>query len=362
MFQLFVSAVVLLSLVVGVASASAGQGSVSPQVTMVKRVMPAVVGIGLDRRSRIGYRFSGDNSFWEEFQKQYKREQGELRKKGKPQWDTGKDSFKPEDIDVSGSGFIIDKDGTVITAEHVINGHKTVYITTWDAKVYRARVMKYSREYDVAVLKIENGAGTFPVMPMGDSDKVEVAEPVFGIGNPFGITFSVSSGIVSALNRKLGDDGAGLIQTDTPLNPGNSGGPLINMDGEVIGVNHAIYNVGKTDSGRSFNVGIAFAVPINRAKELITAHGSDEGDVVYIGISLLQKSGAIVIDTVDEEGPAARAGIEPGDRIVAVEGKKITDRTSIIRIIKMKKPGDTLILQLDRRGNNHTVKVLVAKK
>lgn len=341
----------------------ASQGTSAPQVTMVKKAMPAVVGIGLDRKSRIGYRFSGDNSFWEEFQKQYKREQGEFRKKGKPQWDTDRDSFKPEDIEVSGSGFIVDKDGTIITAEHVVNGHRTVYITTWDSKVYRASVTKSSKEHDVAILKVEGGDVNFPVMPMGDSDKLEIAEPVFGIGNPFGITFTVTSGIVSALNRQLGDGSApNLIQTDAPLNPGNSGGPLINMNGEVIGISHQIYSPGKGTDGRAFNVGLAFAVPINSARQLMLSTADSPGSAVYIGISLTQLGGKVAVEDVEEGSPAAAGGMKPGDVILAVDSSNISSKEQIIRILKTKKPGEALAVKISRHGKAQQLTIVVAGK
>lgn len=368
MFCRTVSLVTLavLALAFGTAPAPAGATiQAGPQVAMIKKCMPAVVGIGVDKRSRVGYRFTGDNSFWDEFKKQYQKEQGEFQKKGKPQWDKGNDPVTPDDIEVSGTGFIVNGDGTIITAEHVINGHSTVYVTTWDSKVFRARVVRYSRENDVAMLKVENGPGNLPAIPMGDSDKVEIAETVYGIGNPFGISFSVTSGIVSALNRQMGEGSApNLIQTDAPLNPGNSGGPLINADGEAVGVSHMIFSPGRGEGGRAFNVGLAFAVPINRARDLVAASAAPDGEApaVYIGISLSQRQGEVVVGGIDEGSPAEKAGLREADLIVSADGKRITDRESLVRIIRGKQPDDVVVLKVERAGKRHDIRVIVKRK
>lgn len=361
MLNRFIAVFLVIFIPVLLGQPAAAKQPANPQVAMVKKAMPAVVGIGIDRRTKIGFRFTGDNSFWEEFQKQYKREQGEFSKKSKPQWDQEKDTVTPDDIAVVGSGFIVDKNGTVVTADHVVSGHRTVYITTWDNKVYRATVTKTSKDNDVAVLKIDGATGEFPYMVMGNSDNVEIAEPVVGIGNPFGQTFSVSGGIVSALNRSLGEGTSGLIQTDAPLNPGNSGGPLINMDGEVIGVSHAIYSPGKGEGGQAFNVGLAYAVPVNRVKDLLSYSGN-AGNKVYIGITLAMRGEAVFIDEVEEGSPAAAAGMESGDRIVSIDGKRVGNSESVLSVLRAKKVGDIAEFQVNRDGRNRNIKIILAKQ
>ncbi|GLI36881.1 trypsin-like peptidase domain-containing protein [Geobacter hydrogenophilus] len=349
----------MLLLVVGSGSIAIAAPAPLPQVGMVKKAMPAVVGIGVDKRTRIGFRFAGDNSFWEEFQKQYKREEKEFRKKGKPQWDPKSDSVTLDDIAVVGSGFFVDETGTVVTAEHVIEGHRQVYVTTWDKNIYRARVTRSSQENDVAVLKVEGGNGPFPFMPLADSEAVEIAEPVIAIGNPFGITFTVTSGIVSALNRSLGEGTSGLIQTDAPLNPGNSGGPLLNMDGEVIGVSHAIYTPATGQGGKGFNVGLAFAVPSNRVKELM--RGKDEAEGMYIGIRL-KGDGSPVVDSVDVGSPAHEAGLKPDDRILFVDGRKVNSSEDLLKQLSSKRPGKAVSIRLKRLGETISITIVPGRK
>lgn len=360
MFSFLLSLAGIFLLIAGFGTTTIAAPSTSPQVGMVKKVMPAVVGIGIDKRSKIGFRFAGDNSFWEEFQKQYKREEGEFRQKGRPQWDSQRDSLTPEDIAVVGSGFFVDQSGTVVTADHVVEGQSAVYVTTWDNKIYRARVTRSSHENDVAVLKVEGGTGAFPFMPLADSDSVEIAESVIAIGNPFGITFTVTSGIVSALNRSLGDGTSGLIQTDAPLNPGNSGGPLLNMSGEVIGVSHAIYSPATGQGGKGFNVGLAFAVPSNRVKELMSGSPKETGSV-YIGIALLS-DGTPVVDGVDMGSPAAAAGLLRGDRILSVDGKDVRDSEELLRLLRSKRPGDAVSIQVKRQGKQISLSMVPGRK
>ncbi|UPU38206.1 trypsin-like peptidase domain-containing protein [Geomonas paludis] len=332
----------------------------------MKNVMPAVVGIGIDKRTRVGYRFSGNDSYWNEFQKYYKQEEKQFRQKGQPQWEKGQDTITVEDIAVVGSGFIVAKDGTIVTAQHVIDGHRSVYITTWDNKVYRAKLARQSKEDDIAILTMEVGGGSFPFMPMGNSDNLEIAEPVIAIGNPFGITFTVTSGIVSALNRTLGEGTRKLIQTDAPLNPGNSGGPLLNLNGEVIGISDAIYSPGKGVDGEAFNVGLAFAVPVNRAKDLLAAAtpapGSGSGGGVYLGIGLKNSAQDAVVDSVDEGSPAARAGMEPGDLIVGVDGRRVAGADAVLRLLRGKKPGETATLTIARGEKLMEIRVRLSQR
>ena len=315
-----------------------------PQVEMVKKVMPAVVGIGIDKSGYVSYRFSG-SEFLEEFKKFYQKEEKEFKEKSKPQWDRDKDKITPEDIRGIGSGFIIDQNGKVITNYHVVEGQKRIFVITHDSKIFKAKVVRESAEDDLAVLEIESLSRNFRFMKIGDSDTLEVAEPVIAIGNPFGLSFTVTSGIVSAVGRTTPDGKEGLIQTDAAVNPGNSGGPLINMNGEVIGINTMIY----TSRGGGF-MGVAFAVPINKAKVLL-ASAPEGKSHVYLGVKLstLEKGG-IRIESVEQRSPAHNAGLKEGEIILSVDGKELKSANDLVKYIQTKKPGDKITFKIRRRG------------
>src|SRR5713226_1229343 len=222
-----------------------------------------------------------------------------------------------------GSGFIIDRDGTIVTNYHVVDGAQKIVVTLSDGGSFDGKVLGKDQKTDIAVIKI-SAPHDLPTAALGDSDRLEVGEWVMAIGNPFGLDHTVTSGIVSAKGRHIGagpyDD---FIQTDASINPGNSGGPLINMRGEVVGINTAIF------SGTGGNVGIGFAIPANLVKDLLPEL-KDKGKIVrgFVGVTiqkltpdlaesigLKQATGALVAD-VTKGGPADRAGIKTGDVIV----------------------------------------------
>lgn len=334
----------------------------SPQSEMVKKAMPAVVGIGVDKRGLVSYRFSG-SEFFEEFKKFYKDEEKEFKEKSKPQWDREKDNITPDDIEIQGSGFIFTKDGKILTNSHVVEGQRRVFILTNENKIYKARVLKESskEDDDIAVLQIEGDPKEFPYVKLGDSDKVEIAEPVIAIGNPFGLTFTVTSGIVSAIRCSEVNDCK--IQTDAAINHGNSGGPLINMNGEVIGINQAILRdpTKRQDSG-GVNFGIAFAVPINKAKELM-ASSPKEGSGAYIGVGLdTTKGGDIVISHIEDGSPADDAGLREGDLIISIDGKEVVSAEEFVRYIKSKKPGDNVVIKIGRSGKIKRIDITLGKR
>lgn len=334
--------------------------SSTPQVTMVKGIMPAVVGIGIDKKELVSYRFSDTPSF-EEFKRFFNKEEKRFKEKSKPQW-TDEKEITPENIQVVGSGFFIDKGGKVITAYHVIEGQKRVFVSTKEGEIYKAKVVREAPEDDLAILQIENVPGEMPFIHLGDSDAVEIAEPVMGIGNPFGLSFTVTSGIISALNRSLGEGSEGLIQTDAPLNYGNSGGPLINMNGEVIGINHAILDPsGK--SGRGGSIGIGFAVPSNKAKQLLASAPSKGGTPPFLGIKLEdQEKGQAAIVHVEENSPAETSGLSEGDIIISVNEKKIVSAEALIRFIRGKKVGDTVVFRIWRGKRTLEIPITLGQK
>jgi len=249
-------------------------GAGETQVQMVRRVMPAVVGIGLHRSHVSPYHFSrrdGGKGLKEQFEKDLKK----LMQESRPQWRPEQGQPRPEDIEVIGSGFFASPTGRVVTAYHVVEGQQQVFILTNQLKVYLARVVGASGQDDVAVLQVESESPDFPWLPLGDSDLLELAEPVVAIGNPFGFTFTVTSGIVSALGRSLGEGTSDLIQTDAPINPGSSGGPLLNERGEVVGINHAIFSVAQ-ERGVGF-MGLGFAVPVKKVQRTVAQTAPDKG-------------------------------------------------------------------------------------
>ena len=328
----------------------------NPQVEMVKKVMPAVVGIGIDRAGYVSYKFS-DSGFLEEFKKFYQKEEKEFQEKSKPQWDEKKEKITPGDIRAIGSGFIINQDGKVITNYHVVEGQKRIFVITNDNKVHKANVVRESQEDDLAILEIEGKSKQFSYVKLGNSDLIEVAEPVLAIGNPFGLAFTVTSGIISAVGRTTPDGKGGLIQTDAAVNQGNSGGPLINMNGEVVGVNSMIY----TSQGGGF-IGIAFAVPINKAKALL-ASAPKEKTGVYLGIRLATTGkGVLVIDSVENGSPAEKAGLKPGEIIISADERELKSADEFVKYIKTKRPGDKIILKIKRKDTIMQIIVTLDKK
>jgi len=251
-----------------------------------------------------------------------------------------------------GSGFIIDKNGTILTNFHVVDGAQKIVVTLSDGKNYDAKVIGKDQKTDIAVIKIDAG-DNLPAVTLGDSDRLEVGEWVMAIGNPFGLDHTVTSGIVSAKGRQIGSGPYdNFIQTDASINPGNSGGPLINLRGEVVGINTAIFS----QSGG--NIGIGFAIPINLVKEVLPQLRG-KGKVVrgYLGV-LIQKvtpeiaeslgmergHGALVAN-VSKDGPADKAGVKVGDVIVEFDGKEVKDsgdlpiivaRTPVEKKVRMK--------------------------
>lgn len=334
----------------------------SPQVEMVKKVMPAVVGIGVDKRGFVGYRLSGGDSFWDEFKKQYEREEKQFRQKSKPQWDERKDSITADDIQVVGSGFVIDREGRVLTNSHVVEGERRVFVSMHDGRIFKASVLKESPkdEDDVAVLQMENAPIDLTVAKLGDSNNVDIAEPVIAIGNPFIFAFTVTSGIISAV-RDMPE--GKRIQIDAAINPGNSGGPLINMNGEVIGINQMIMtDPAKRNGEGNVFIGIAFAVPINRAKALLASSGRQQGQV-QIGIQLKQtKGGEVVIVHVEDNSPGQKAGLREGDVIIALDGQGVSTPDWFVKYIRGKKTSDVVTLRIERNGKKMKVDVQLAGK
>ena len=269
----------------------------------------------------------------------------------------------------TGTGFIIDNQGYILTNNHVVEGADIIKVTLQSKKEYEAQLIGSDPKTDIALIKIiqKNGEqNSFPYLTMGDSEELVVGEWVVAIGNPFGLDHTVTTGVVSAIGRNIGSGPYDeFIQTDASINPGNSGGPLLNMQGDVIGINTAIY------SGSGSNVGIGFAVPINIAKSILDDL-KYRGKVTrgWLGVMIqritpeLQESfklndptGALVNDVVPN-GPADLGGMKRGDVIRRFDGVKISSMETLPKKVASIKPGKSVNVEVIREGK---LKTLVIK-
>ena len=264
-----------------------------------------------------------------------------------------------------GSGFIMSADGYVMTNAHVVDDADTIYVTLTDKREFKAKLIGVDERTDVAVVKIQ--ATSLPAITVGDSNKVRVGEWVLAIGSPFGLDNTVTAGIVSAKGRDTGDY-LPFIQTDVAVNPGNSGGPLINMAGEVIGINSQIY------SRTGGFMGISFAIPIDEAMrvadQLKTGGKVVRGRIaVAIGevtkevadsLGLPKAQGALV-SSVEAGGPADKAGIQPGDIILKYNGHDVSTATDLPRMVGDTKPGTKATVTVWRKGQSRDLPITIAE-
>ncbi len=265
-----------------------------------------------------------------------------------------------------GSGFIIDKEGYIVTNNHVVENADQIKVKLADEKEFDAELVGRDPKTDLALIKISANSDLFPIK-MGDSDKAYVGNWVVAIGSPFGLEQTVTAGIVSAKGRIIGfgpyED---FIQTDASINPGNSGGPLINMQGEVVGINTAIVASGQ---------GIGFAIPINMAKDIV-AQLKTSGEVTrgWLGVGIqdlsselkkyygVESNGGVLITQVFEGDPAEKGGIKPNDIILEIGGKTVTSARELSSIIANTEIGKKTAIKLLRDGKQKTVQVELAKR
>jgi serine protease Do len=266
----------------------------------------------------------------------------------------------------SGSGFVVDRHGYILTNHHVIDGADRITVTMADGRSFRGHLVGSDAAIDVALLRID-ADGRLPEAPLGNSDELRVGEWVCAIGNPLGYVHSVTVGVVSFVGRKLFDQSLDdYIQTDAAINFGNSGGPLINSAGEVVGINSAI-------SSRASNIG--FAVPINQAVEILPQlreHGRVSRGFIGVGLTdvtpplqralgLPVSAGAMVQD-VKPGSPAERAGLRPYDIVLGVDGQHVTNNEELIRDISARRPGSLARLDVLRDGRRQAVQIKLAER
>ena len=275
----------------------------------------------------------------------------------------------------SGSGFAINDRGQILTNFHVVSGSQELTVTTTDKKNYRATLLDKDPENDLALIQVDLKGANLASLKLGDSDKVQIGQKVLAIGNPFGLEGTLTTGIVSSLGRSIGDENGrtleGMIQTDASINPGNSGGPLLDSQGNAIGINTAIF-------GPNGSIGIGFAMPINRAREMLDSFASGRKyappvlgvTVLPIAGELAQElgypaDGGLLVQTIRRSSAAANAGIKGGDRavvigryeiaiggdlIVKINGRRAEDANSIPRSLRGKRAGDSVEIELIRSG------------
>jgi S1-C subfamily serine protease len=295
--------------------------------------------------------------------------------------------------EATGSGFVIDAGGDILTNNHVIAGAgNNVTVQFADHRTVKAKVVGTDPSSDLALLKVDPEGLDLKPLPLGSSKDVQVGDPTIAIGNPFGLDRTLTTGVVSALQRHIrAPNGFGIdnvIQTDAAINPGNSGGPLIDAAGRVIGINSQIETGGNAASG---NVGIGFAVPIDTAKQILsTLKRGEDVQRAYLGVGTLTVDGSLdalqlptdhgaLVQSVEPGSPAARAGIKAGDIqaqlqgskdpvilggdiITDADGKPVKSGDQLSQIVTSHKPGDKLKLQVVRKDGKKTVTVTLAKR
>jgi len=291
-------------------------------------------------------------------------------------------TIKVEGADASGtgSGFVLRQDGYILTNNHVaeaagVSGKITVIFS--DGKTSAAKIIGRDASYDLAVIRVDRNG--LPVLPLGSSSSVVVGDPVIAVGAPLGLDSTVTSGIVSALNRPVTPGGAvdsttsfiNAIQTDAAINPGNSGGPLLDMTGRVIGVNSAIARIPGSESpvgGQSGNIGVGFAIPSDQARktaEELMATGKATHPVIGVLIDTSYKGEGVKIAAaprngsppITKGGPADKAGLRPGDVIIRFDGRPITGPDEFVVAIRARSVGDQVVMTVRRGTTERTVKM-----
>src|SRR5687767_7549561 len=333
-------------------------GRVLPDfATLVEQVGPAVVNVSVVEKARRARSNSSENDVEDPVQEFFRRF-------GMPNGPQGR-GFDPQPRQGEGSGFIVSADGYILTNAHVIADADDVTVRTTDRREYPAKVVGLDKRTDVAVLKIEGK--DLPVVKLGDPSKLRPGEWVLAIGSPFTFENSVTAGIVSATGRAMpGEDLVPFIQTDVAVNPGNSGGPLFNLNGEVVGINSQIY------SRSGGYMGLSFAIPIdvaNNVREQLVSTGKvtrgrigvqiQEVNAQFADAFGLDRPRGALVGQVIGGGPAEKAGVKTGDVILSVNGKVVERSAQLPSVVSAIKPGESAKVEVWREGSSKILSVKV---
>jgi S1-C subfamily serine protease len=269
-----------------------------------------------------------------------------------------------------GSGVIVTKEGHVVTNHHVIAGQQQIHVTLHGGKTHPAQLIGEDTMLDIAVLKIE-GDGPFEPLKMGDSSEVQVGQIVFAVGNPFGLGETITQGIISAKERSLSDNQRDLFQTDAAINPGNSGGPLVNLRGEIIGINAAIFTPDREKPGFQ---GVGFSIPSNDVKDALFQI-LERGRPIrgFLGVQMRDLDPAVrsALQYKGEEGsavlgvspgsPAETAGLQPWDVVLAFNGEKIRTASQLFSLVQATRVGDAATLNVWRKGQLIELRAIISE-
>ncbi len=366
------SAILFVPAAAGAAPEASAAVAALPDFTdLVDKAGPAVVNIRTTQKVKLGQNSQDDDDQAREFFRRFFGVPMPDQPQQQPQQPRPHNRKQvPEDQEQEvdrgiGSGFIISADGYVLTNAHVVDGADEVHVTMTDKREFKAKVIGADKDSDIALLKIEGS--NLPHLTLGDSDKIRAGEWAIAIGSPFGLDNTVTAGIISSKAREIGDY-LKLIQTDVAVNPGNSGGPLLNMRGEVVGINSQIFS----ESGGY--MGISFAVPINdaiRVSEQLKATGKvtrgrlgiqiqDVTREIAESLNLPKAEGASVA-RVEPGSPAEKAGIQAGDIVIKFNGTPVESMGDLRRMAGATKPGTKVAVTVWRKGAPHDLTVVVAE-
>jgi S1-C subfamily serine protease len=266
--------------------------------------------------------------------------------------------------EATGAGFVLDEEGLILTNAHVVAGATAIDVTFSDDRTVSATALGKDLDTDLALLRVDPDGLDLRPLPLGDSDTVEVGDPTVAIGNPFGLERTLTTGVVSALQRRLtapsGFTIENVIQTDAALNPGNSGGPLLDASGRVIGVNSQI----ATGDERGGSAGIGFAVPVNTAKEVIPQL-EETGHVprAYLGVEgSAALGGGVLISRVRPGSPAEAAGVRAGELLTRLDGQEVGSMEDVSDVLEANKPDDVVAIELENGGQRRLLRVTLADR
>jgi putative serine protease PepD len=262
-----------------------------------------------------------------------------------------------------GSGFVYDANGDIVTNQHVVAGARSIKVTFWNGKTAKAKVIGTDPSTDLAVIRVSVPSSQLNPLALGDSSAVQVGDGVVAIGSPFGLAETVTSGIVSALHRTITSPNqftiSDSIQTDAAINHGNSGGPLLNAQGRVIGVNAQIHS----ETAGGGNEGVGFSIPSNTVRSVVPQLiSSGKAEHAYLGVSIDSTAVNARIAGVRSGTPAKHAGLKAGDVVTELGGRSVSTGDELASAIAAHKPGDTLQLTYRRDGESHTVTVTLATR